>query len=71
MSMIQDSGAGEVFCLIDALDECEKESRQLFLTDFTKLFCSQQSQNTVFKFIVTSRWENDIEESLSVVGPAI
>ena len=69
--ILQDSGAGEVFCLIDALDECEKETRQLFLTDFTKLFCSQQSQKTVVKFIVTSRRESDIEESLSAVGPAV
>ena len=71
VSIIQDSGAGEVFCLIDALDECEKESRQLFLTDFTKLFCSQSSQKTVVKFIVASRRENNIEESLSAVGPAV
>ena len=70
VSIIQDSEAGKVFCLIDALDECEKESRQLFLTDFTKLF-SQLSQKTVVKFIVASRRENDIEESLSAVGPAV
>lgn len=69
--IVQDSEAGEVFCLIDALDECEKESRQLFLTDFTKLFCSQQSHKTGVKFIVTSRREIDIEESLSAVGPAV
>ena len=70
VSIIQDSGAGKVFCLIDALDECEKESRQLFLTDFTKLF-SQLSQKTVVKFIVASRRENDIEESLSAVGRVV
>ena len=70
VSIIQDSGAGKVFCLIDALDECEKESRQLFLTNFTKLF-SQPSQKTVVKFIVASRRENDIEESLSAVGPVV
>ena len=70
VSIIQDSGAGEVFCLIDALDECDKESRQLFLTDFTKLFDSQSSQKIVIKFVVASRRENDIEESLSAVGPA-
>ena len=71
VSIIQDPEVGEVCCLIDALDECEKESRQLFLTVFTKLFVSQQSKKTYVKFIVTSRRENDIEESLSAVGPTI
>lgn len=41
--MLKDPEAGEVYCLIDALDECEKDSRQLFSTGFTKLFRSQQS----------------------------
>ena len=71
VSIIQDPEVGEVCCLIDALDECEKESRQLFLTAFKELFVSQQSEKTYVKFIVTSRREDDIEESLSAVGPAI
>lgn len=70
-SIVKDPEVGEVCCLIDALDECEKESRQLFLTNFTKLFSSQQSKKTVVKFIVTSRRENDIEESLFAASPAI
>ena len=64
-NIVKDPEAGEVYCLIDALDECEKESRQLFLTNFIKLFSSQQSKKTVVKFIITSREENDI------AGPAI
>ncbi|KAF6231660.1 hypothetical protein HO173_010192 [Letharia columbiana] len=71
ISIVQDPEAGEVCCLIDALDECENESRQLFLTAFKKLFVSQQSEKTYVKFIVTSRREKDIVESLSAVGPAI
>ena len=71
VSIIQDPEVGEVCCLIDALDECEKESRQLFLTSFKELFVSQQSEKTYVKFIVTSRRERDIVESLSAVGPAI
>ena len=70
-SIVKDPEVDEVCCLIDALDECEKESRQLFLTNFTKLFSSQQSKKTVVKFTVTSRRENDIEESLFAVSPAI
>ncbi|KAL9134421.1 MAG: hypothetical protein Q9175_004391 [Cornicularia normoerica] len=71
VSIVQDPEAGEVYCLIDALDECEKESRQLFLTEFTKLFRSPQSKKTHVKFIVTSRRENDIQVALSAVTPTI
>ncbi|KAL2047963.1 hypothetical protein ABVK25_011134 [Lepraria finkii] len=70
-SIVRDPEAGKVYCLIDALDECEKESRLIFLTGLTKIFYSQQSKNTDVKFIVTSRRENDIEESLSAACPAI
>ncbi len=70
-NIVKDPEAGEVYCLIDALDECEKESRQLFLTNFTKLFSSQQSKKRVVKFIVTSRGENDIKESLVTAGPVV
>ena len=69
--IIKDPGAGEVYCLIDALDECERESRQLFLTNFTETFRSQQSKETAAKFIVTSRREIDIEKSLSIPSLAI
>ena len=69
--ILKDPEAGEVFCLIDALDECEKESRQSFLTNLTELFTSLQSKKKIFKFIVTSRPENDIEESLTATSPSI
>ena len=68
---IHDPEMGEVCCLVDALDECEKDSRQLFLFEFAKLFRPQQSRRTSVKFIITSRRENDIVESLFVVSPAI
>ena len=69
--ILKDPEAGEVFCLIDALDECEKESRQSFLTNLTELFTSLQSKKKIFKFVVTSRPENDIEESLTATSPSI
>ena len=71
VNIMKDPEAGEIYCLIDALDECEKDSRQLILTEFTKLFCSQQSKKIFVKFVVTSRREIDIEESLSVGSQAI
>ena len=64
ISVVQDPGAGDVYCLIDALDECEKESRQLFLKSLTTVFGLQQGKTTSVKFIITSRRENDIEEEL-------
>ena len=70
-AVVLDPEMGEVCCLIDALDECERDSRQLFLFVFTKLFHPQQSRRTLVKFIITSRWENDILESLFAVSPAI
>ena len=69
--ILNDPEAGEVYCLIDALDECEKESRRKFLPYLTELFRSQQSKKIAFKFIITSRRENDIEKSLSAACPAI
>ena len=71
VSIVKDPKAGEIYCLVDALDECEKESRQLFLTNFTKMFCPPQRESVFVKFIVTSRRENDIEESFSTVGSIV
>ena len=64
ISVVQDPGVGEVFCLIDALDECEKESRQLLLTNLTKQFGRHENDIQPTKFIITSRRESDIEEEL-------
>ena len=61
VSIVQDPEAYEICCLIDALDECEHVSRQLFLNDFVRLFCDQQSERTFVKFIITSRRLHDIE----------
>lgn len=64
LSVVQDPEADTVYCLIDALDECEKESRQLFLTSLTDAFGLRQEKMTSVKLIITSRRENDIEEEL-------
>ena len=70
-AIVKDPEAGEVFCLIDALDECDKELRQSFLSNFTELFTSLQNKISTFRFIVTSRRESDIEELFSAASPAI
>ena len=71
VDVLKDEESGEVYCLIDALDECEVESRQLFLTSFKRLFNPQQSIKTTVKFIITSRRLIEIEESLSASRPAM
>ena len=68
IAIVNDPEVGELCCLVDALDECERDSRQLFLVEFGK-FYSQKSKRPFVKFIITSRRENDIVESLSAVTP--
>ena len=63
-SMTQDQEAGYIYCLIDALDECEAASRGLLLTALTKLFDLQGKGQSLFKMITTSRRQNDIMEEL-------
>ena len=71
IAIVHDPEVGKLYCLVDALDECERDSRELFLVEFTKLYCSQKSKSPLVKFIITSRRENDIVESLSAVSPPI
>ena len=71
VAIVNDPDVGEVCCLVDALDECEKNSRQLFLVEFKKFYCSQKSKSSFVKFIITSRRENDIVELLSAISPPI
>ena len=53
--------AGEVYLLVDALDECEKDERKLLLKNFSRLFCSPSNSETKkVKLLVTSRPEDDI-----------
>lgn len=59
----QDSEAGEIICIIDALDECEKHSR-CQLQDELVRFSSQvdKSSSHKLKFLVTSRPYDDLED---------
>jgi hypothetical protein len=60
----KDPKAREVYCLIDALDECEYISRTTLLSELKRLFSpSQMGEKFSVKFIVTSRPDVDIHES--------
>jgi hypothetical protein len=49
-----------VFVVIDGLDECEEKCRKPILD-----FVAATSQQSISKFLITSRWEWDIERAFS------
>ncbi|KAF4631578.1 hypothetical protein G7Y89_g6554 [Cudoniella acicularis] len=61
---IQDIEATSVICLIDALDECEKMTREIFIAVVAKYFATSlksQQRKPVLKMLVTSRPDNAIQ----------
>ena len=58
--------AGEIICVLDALDECKKDSRQDFIKTL-KEFYSRSERLSIpslkFRFLVTSRPYPDLESS--------
>lgn len=65
--MLRDEQTGEVFVLIDALDECERSTRQTLLLGLGELFRVLPGKN--IKILVTCRPEiSDIEYELQDVG---
>lgn len=62
----QDPKAGEIICVLDALDECEKNARKQLVEKLAHFFSQAVSfQNTSIKlkFLVTSRPYDDLEQS--------
>jgi len=64
--MLQDPALGRVYCILDALDECEDESRVSLLKRILRLHSRSQSQNggPILKLLVTSRPIRDIARKL-------
>jgi hypothetical protein len=58
---ISDPKAGEVICILDALDECEASERYEIITALNTFFGSSQKNTSKLKFLVTSRPYFDIE----------
>lgn len=64
LKVANDPDAGEIVCVIDALDECEQTSR-LQLLDRIIAFYSQpdlKTTSTVLKFLITSRPYEDLDD---------
>ena len=50
------SDTGEVVCILDALDECEKNSREQLIHKLREFYCKQHSVfKSKLKFLITSR----------------
>jgi len=66
---LTDSNAGQIYFLIDALDECDKSSRgfrQAFLASLADLFSVQQGSESIHvKLLITCRSESDILDELN------
>lgn len=60
------SNAGEIVCLLDALDECNRESRMELIEQLKKFYTKQAkgpSCPSKLKFLITSRPYDDLEAS--------
>jgi hypothetical protein len=69
LAMLGGPKAGEVYVLIDALDECEKSSRQDLLTSFVKLVELSRVNNMAnVKLLITTRPDSDILEEIHDVS---
>lgn len=56
------SDTGEVVCILDALDECEKNSREQLIHKLREFYCEQHSMfKSKLKFLITSRPYDDLE----------
>lgn len=60
-NIIRDQQRPDIYCILDALDECEDDSRQWMLTKLNSLFGKSQRRPRNFRMIVTSRPWEDIE----------
>ena len=65
LNILKDPQAGEIYILIDAMDECEETSQQMFLSCLKKLTNAPQGSSVLHvKFLMTCRPNPEIEESL-------
>jgi ankyrin repeat domain-containing protein 50 len=56
-----DPNAGEITCVLDALDECEEAEKINLINILREFYSSRRKPNTRLKFLVTSRPYYDIE----------
>ena len=59
--------AGEVICIIDALDECKEADRRIMGSFLTELYVHPDSETSRLKFLITSRPYHDIERDFRLL----
>ncbi|KAK2052645.1 hypothetical protein LY76DRAFT_555348 [Colletotrichum caudatum] len=52
---------GEIVCVLDALDECNEDSRAFILTKLTDFYRGHEQLSCTLKFLVTSRPYDDLQ----------
>ena len=57
------SEAGEIVCVLDALDECNADSKQQLIGKLNQFYCRPRNSPSKLKFLITSRPYDDIEAS--------
>ena len=58
-----DPDAGEIICILDALDECQESDRADMIHHLSRYHESRSATNAKLKFLVTSRPYSDVERS--------
>jgi ankyrin repeat protein len=64
VAAVNDPKAGEVICVLDALDECEESDRYTIIETLSRFYrhsAGEGGKNATLKFLVTSRPYYDIE----------
>lgn len=61
-----DSAAGEVVCVLDALDECEESERNILIEVLGTFYSHGENMRTKMKFLLTSRPYSEIEAGLEL-----
>lgn len=61
----KDPGAGKIICVIDALDECEKDCREQLIRELIHYISPKSTDQLVgsnLRFLVTSQPRKDIKD---------
>ncbi|KAK6540808.1 hypothetical protein TWF694_008197 [Orbilia ellipsospora] len=60
LTAAKDRHAGEIICVLDALDECRSDERKRFMQQLNKLYSTRTRSDFNLKFLLTSRPYRDI-----------
>ena len=60
----RDPDAGQIICILDALDECATSHKRILATKFAE-FCAGNPTSVNFRILITSRIENALQAAFS------